>query len=41
MPVNFDDPGNTIDFEISLDTHSVDLSMELAEIAQLIFPLTR
>jgi hypothetical protein len=35
-PVNLDDPGNTIDFEISLDTHSVDLSMDLAEIAQLI-----
>jgi hypothetical protein len=34
-PVNLNNPGDTIDFEISLDTHSVDLNIDLVEIAML------
>ena len=34
-PVNLNDPGQTLDFEISLNTHSVDLSMDLAALASL------
>jgi hypothetical protein len=35
-PVNLDSPGETIDFEVVLDTHSIDLSMDLAEMAILV-----
>jgi hypothetical protein len=34
-PVNLENPGETIEFEVSLNTHSVDLSMDLAELALL------
>lgn len=34
-PVNLDHPGQTVDFEVSLNTHSVDLSMNLASLATL------
>lgn len=34
-PLNFDDPGATLDFSVSMNTHSVDLSMNLAELATL------
>jgi hypothetical protein len=34
-PLNLEFPGETIEFEIALDTHSVDLSMDLADIAIL------
>ncbi len=34
-PVNLDNPGETIEFEVSLNTHSVDLSMDLTELALL------
>lgn len=34
-PVNLDNPGETIEFEVSLNTHSVDLSMDLADLASL------
>lgn len=35
-PLNLDTPGETIDFEVSLDTHSVDLSMDLAALSTLL-----
>jgi hypothetical protein len=35
IPLNLSDPGQTLDFEISLNTHSVDLSMDLASLAAL------
>jgi hypothetical protein len=34
-PLNLAAPGATLDFEVILDTHSVDLSMNLAELATL------
>lgn len=34
-PINLDQPGETIDFEVVLDTHSVDLSMDLAALSTL------
>jgi hypothetical protein len=34
-PLNLDRPGDTIDFEVAMDTHSVDLSMDLAALASL------
>jgi hypothetical protein len=34
-PLNLDNPGKTLDFQISMDTHSVDLSMDLAALATL------
>ena len=34
-PVNIRQPGETVNFEITLDTHSVDLSMDLATLATL------
>lgn len=34
-PINLDNPGDTLEFQISLDTHSVDLSMDLAALATL------
>ncbi|GAB4577475.1 MAG: hypothetical protein Fur0022_02060 [Anaerolineales bacterium] len=34
-PLNPANPGETLDFQIVLDTHSVDLSMNLAELASL------
>ncbi len=35
VPLNLDDPGETLDFKVTLDTHSVDLSMDLAALASL------
>ncbi len=35
IPLNLDHPGETIDFQVSLNTHSVDLNMNLAELAVL------
>jgi hypothetical protein len=32
-PLNLDHPTTTLDFEVVLDTHSVDLSMDLTELA--------
>lgn len=32
-PLNLSTPGATLDFEVSLETHSVDLSMNLVELA--------
>jgi hypothetical protein len=34
-PLNLDHPGQTVDFEVSMNTHSVDLSMNLALLATL------
>lgn len=34
-PVNLVDPGETLDFDVVLDTHSVDLSMDLAPLTTL------
>jgi hypothetical protein len=34
-PTNLDHPGDTIDFEVGLNTHSVNLSMDLAKLATL------
>lgn len=34
-PLNLSTPGATLDFEVSLETHSVDLSMNLVELATL------
>jgi hypothetical protein len=34
-PVNLTDPGETVEFEVGLNTHSVDLSMDLAALATL------
>jgi hypothetical protein len=34
-PLNLDVPGETLDFEVVLDTHSVDLGMDLAPLASL------
>ncbi len=34
-PLNLNDPQNTLDFSVSLDTHSVDLNMDLADMATL------
>lgn len=34
-PVNLQQPGETLDFDVSMDTHSVDLSMDLAQFATL------
>lgn len=35
QPVNLNSPGDTLDFEVTLDTHSVDLSMDLTPLATL------
>jgi len=34
-PININNPGSTLDFQVSLNTHSVDLSMNLASLATL------
>lgn len=34
-PLNLDDSGKTFDFQVSLNTHSVDLSIDLAPLATL------
>ncbi len=34
-PLNLDQPGQTLDFQVSMNTHSVDLSMDLATLATL------
>jgi len=34
-PLNINQPGQTLDFQVSLNTHSVDLSMDLATLATL------
>ncbi len=34
-PLNLEDPGETVDFKVSLETHSVDLGMDLATLAIL------
>lgn len=34
-PLNLGSPGDTLDFEIAMNTHSVDLSMDLTQIATL------
>lgn len=34
-PLNLNNPGNTLDFQVSLNTHSVDLSMDLAALSTL------
>ena len=34
-PLNLDRPGVTLDFDLALNTHSVDLNMNLANLAQL------
>ena len=35
-PVNLNDLGDTLNFEVALDTHSIDLGMDLASLATLI-----
>ncbi len=35
-PLNLDNPGNSLDFEVALDTHSVDLNMDLSTLSTLI-----
>jgi hypothetical protein len=34
-PMNLDKPGDTLIFDVAMDTHSVDLSMDLAQLAVL------
>ncbi len=34
-PLNLGNPGQTLDFQVSMDTHSVDLSMDLSTLATL------
>ncbi len=34
-PENLEQPGNTLIFDVTLDTHSIDLSMDLAQLATL------
>ncbi len=34
-PLNLDNPGDTLKFDVVMDTHSVDLSMDLATLATL------
>lgn len=34
-PLNLDNPAPTLDFEVTLDTHSIDLSLDLATLASL------
>jgi hypothetical protein len=34
-PTNLDKPGDTLQFEVSMNTHSVDLSMDLASLATI------
>lgn len=34
-PINLGQPAETLDFEVALDTHSIDLSMDLAKLAEL------
>ena len=34
-PVNLNDPGDTLNFKVALNTHSVDLSMDLASLSTL------
>jgi hypothetical protein len=35
VPLNLNTPGDTLDFQVVLNTHSVDLSMDLATLATL------
>lgn len=35
IPLNLTNPGETLDFQVSMNTHSVDLSMNLAEVSAL------
>jgi len=35
IPLSLNNPGDTLDFEVSLNTHSIDLSMDLATLATL------
>lgn len=34
-PLNLDQSAETLDFDVALDTHSIDLSMDLAQMAEL------
>jgi hypothetical protein len=34
-PINLDNPGDTLVFDVSMETHSVDLSMDLVTLANL------
>jgi hypothetical protein len=34
-PINLDHPGDTLSFDVSMNTHSVDLSMDLGKLATL------
>ncbi len=34
-PINLTDPGDSLDFEVSLNTHSVNLNMDVASLASL------
>jgi hypothetical protein len=34
-PLNLDKPGDTLDFDVSMNTHSVDLGMDLAQLTTL------
>lgn len=34
-PMNLGQPAETLDFDVALDTHSIDLSMDLAQMAEL------
>lgn len=34
-PLNLSNPGETLDFDVSMNTHSVNLSMDLATLAEL------
>lgn len=34
-PLNLDQPSDTLDFDVALDTHSVDLKMDLTTLAEL------
>jgi hypothetical protein len=34
-PLNLNNPGQTLDFDVAMETHSVDLSMDLAALSTL------
>lgn len=36
QPINLSSPGETLDFDVSMNTHSVDLSMDLTSLATLV-----
>ena len=34
-PINLDNPGQTLDFDVKMDTHSIDLGMDISKLSTL------